>query len=221
MTLVFGRVRTREELSSNEAVLRTAPQPAALPIATVAPKEVVDAAARAQRILADARSQAEETRARAEAELGALRERIREEARAEATAALATQTLALASREQRADEHALDRSIELARLLAERLLGEALVLEPARVVALAETALREARGARQVVLVAHPKDAPALREAVAQGRLSLVTRVVENPERQRGALRLESEIGVLDAALAPQLERLCDRLREGWMDSPK
>jgi flagellar biosynthesis/type III secretory pathway protein FliH len=35
-----------------------------------------------------------------------------------------------------------------------------------------------------------------------------------DPARQRGQLRLETDVGVLDADLAPQLDRLVAKLRE-------
>lgn len=151
---------------------------------------------------------------RARAEARTLAASAAEEARRDAAAKLAAHTLALAAREATLDESALDRTLSLARLLAERLLGEALTLEPSRVAALAQTALAEARGARSVVIVAHPDDALVLERALEQGGLERVTRVVASPTRARGALRLESDIGVLDADLAPQLDRLTARLRE-------
>ena len=39
-------------------------------------------------------------------------------------------------------------------------------------------------------------------------------RVVPDGSRARGSLRIETDIGVLDADLAPQLDRLALRLRE-------
>lgn len=219
MSLHFGTVRPREELSNAEPIgvpmaeRRASPWPEA----KVAPRAVVDAAARAERIVAEAHERAAAILREAEAERAALRERLHAEAREEAAATLASRTLALAAREAAADEQALNRSIELARLLAERLLGEALALDPTRVVALAETALAEARGARRVVLVAHPLDAPLLERAAAEGRLAHVVRVVPEPSRARGSVRLESELGVLDAELAPQLDRLLERLRESLL----
>jgi len=214
VTLGFGRLRTREELAANEAIAVGRPSTPEFPAGFAEPKELVDAVLRAERIVAEAREQAGQIVERARAEVRELEARLTFEARAEANAAVAAQTLALAAREARADELGLERAIGLARILAERLLGEALALDPSRVVALAETALAEARGARRVVLVANPEDVPALERAREHGKLSQVMRIVPSGERARGALRVESEIGVLDAALAPQLDRLTERLRE-------
>src|SRR5262249_19126950 len=127
---------------------------------------------------------------------------------------LSAETLALAAREADADTLALDRLVNLARLLAERLLGETLELDPERVIALARRALAEARGARRVTIVAHPDDTPAPQRALADGGLDHVTRVVASAARTRGSLRFETDIGTLDGDIAPQLDRLARRLRE-------
>jgi flagellar assembly protein FliH len=109
----------------------------------------------------------------------------------------------------------LDRQVDLARLLAERLLGESLRVAPEQVVALARQALGEARGARRITVVAHPDDAQILEHSLpALGLDPSVARVRADASRARGNLRIETEIGVLDAELAPQLERLALKLRE-------
>jgi flagellar biosynthesis/type III secretory pathway protein FliH len=105
--------------------------------------------------------------------------------------------------------------VELARLLAERLLGTALRLDPGLVVSLAERALSEARGARRVRLVAHPDDAARLEaQGESLGATLDALEILADPARAPGDLRLETEIGVLDAQLAPQLDRLAQKLRE-------
>lgn len=216
MNVAFGAVLPAEEVVDCEALTLALPSATLprLPRGEVVRAEVVAAAAAAERIVRDAERRAAELLTQAEAELASLRERVESEARAEAAAAFAEKSLAFAAIETAADERALGRSVELARLLAERLLGEALALEPSRVVALARTAVAEARGARQVTLVAHPDDVALLEPALGDAGLRSVTRLVPNAERPRGSLRLETEIGVLDAAIAPQLDRLAARLRE-------
>jgi len=144
-----------------------------------------------------------------------LRLRAEAEGRADAAAKIAAHAIALRQNEARADERALNRSVELARLLAERLLGESLRVAPEQVVALAKQALSEARGARRIHLVAHPEDAQILEHSLpALGLDPSTAQVRVDPSRARGNLRIETEIGVLDAELAPQLERLSLKLRE-------
>ena len=52
------------------------------------------------------------------------------------------------------------------------------------------------------------------RSLIELGLSAELTRVVADPRRPLHNLRLETEIGTLDAELAPQLERLALKLRE-------
>jgi len=183
--------------------------------ARVAPRALVDASAEAERLLSRARAEANQLLQAAERGAADLKLRAEAEARAEASAKLAAHALALATHEARADERALDRSVALARLLAERLLGASLSVAPEQVVALARQALREARGARRLTIVAHPEDAKLLSDALPSiGVAPELVQVSADPSRKRGSLRVETDIGVLDADLAPQLDRLALKLRE-------
>src|SRR5690606_12844355 len=189
MKLTFATVRHAE--GAERVALPGAPEPMAR--ATVAPELLVEASERASRMLERAKAEAEALIARAQAEVAELRARAEAEGRAEGAARLAAQALALREHEARADERALDRIVDLARLLAERLLGEQLTLDPTRVTALAKSALAEARGARTITLVASPEDVTVLQNALAAGELPRVTRVVAQAGRPRGSIRLETE----------------------------
>jgi flagellar assembly protein FliH/type III secretion protein L len=216
MSLAFGRVVSASEALSAELVtpaLRSRTRPPE-PLARIVPKPVVDAQARAAHIIAEAEALAARLLEQGRADLEILHEQVAAEARAAGSARLAAEFLALRALESSADERALDRITELARLLAERLLGEALALEPARVVALAEQALKEARGARRIRILAHPADVPLLEQALSHGHVGHVAQVVADAARARSSLRFETEIGTLDADVAPQLDRLAERLRE-------
>jgi flagellar biosynthesis/type III secretory pathway protein FliH len=210
-----GRVLLRDDAEAGTALPlpRLAPRP--LPFGRVAPKSLVDASAQAEQLLSKARAQAEQLLASAERQAADLRLRAEAEARAEAAAKLAAHALSLAAYEAKADERALDRNVALARLLAERLLGTSLAAAPEQVVALARQALAEARGARRLGIVAHPEDAKLLNDSIASLGVAIETvRIVPDAARARGSLRIETDIGVLDADLAPQLDRLALRLRE-------
>ena len=123
--------------------------------------------------------------------------------------------MALAAREAKQDALALDRTVELARVLAERLLGEALRLDPGRVAALAKRALADARGARRVVIHACPDDVARLSHQLPSlGVDSAAVELRSDSRRLPGSLRIETEIGMLDAELGPQLDRLAERLRQ-------
>lgn len=179
------------------------------------PRSLVDAEERARAIVSEAEERAKRLLEGAARAAGDARLAAEAEGRADGIAAVAAKAVALAALEARADERALARSVELARLLAERLLGEELRQDPARIAAIARRALGEARGARRVRVVAHPDDAAQL-EAVRKslGAKLEVLEIAVDPGRAPGNLRLETEIGVLDAALAPQLDRLAQKLHE-------
>jgi len=204
-------------------VVRGVPSAGALgPLPAAAPRggarlerEVVSAQERARTILTAA-----ERRARAileHAERGAADARLRAEelGRARGLAEVSAWSLRLKAREDELDRRALDRSVELARLLAERLLGAALELSPELVVSLAREAFAEVRAARRVRLFANPEDVALLERAVAafdpEAQLS---EIAADPELARGDLRLETDVGVLDAKLGAELDRLAARLRE-------
>jgi flagellar biosynthesis/type III secretory pathway protein FliH len=158
----------------------------------------------AEMLLAEARREAAEITLRAEAE-----------GRADGAAALAAHAIALRSRELREAERRLDELVDLARALAERLLGAELALMPERIVQLAKQALAEARGARQITIEAHPNDVEILRTNVELfGVEADAVKLLANPSRAPGNLRMVTEVGVLEASLAPQLEHLALKLRE-------
>ena len=212
---------TREQAQGAQPVRHLALVERGLPFGRVVPKAVVDASAEATRILAKARVEAQALLAAAERSSADLKLRAEAEARAEASAKVAAHALALATHEAKADERSLERTVSLARLLAERLLGASLTVAPEQVVTLAQQALSEARGARRLTIVAHPEDAQLLSQSLPSLGVALETvRVASDSTRTRGSLRIETDIGVLDADLAPQLDRLALRLRETLSHEP-
>lgn len=222
MTLGFGRVVKAAELGAarevpirDDAPLESARLEPALPRGRALSRDLIAAAEEGAAIVARARAEAERILRSAEQGAAEIRLRAEAEARAEAVASLASHSIALKLREAASLEDDLGRTVELAQLLAERLLGESLALDPDRVVALARKAVAEARGARRITIVAHPEDAARLEAAIdSLPSGAEVVRVVAEPARARHSLRLETDIGVLDAELAPQLERLALKLRE-------
>jgi flagellar assembly protein FliH/type III secretion protein L len=208
----LGRVIPAEPDGDDTTVDRPAVQRPAL--GRVAPAELLAAGDRARELVARAEVEAQAILERAESRAVALATELATRAREAAATALAARELAIAARESHALERGLDQSVALARVLAERLLGEALAVEPGRVVSLARQALKEAGGARQVTLGAHPDDVPLLERALGTQDLAVPVLVVVDPGRRRGSLRLETDLGTLDAELAPQLDRLAEKLRE-------
>jgi flagellar biosynthesis/type III secretory pathway protein FliH len=113
------------------------------------------------------------------------------------------------------DERQLEANIALAQILAERLVGRALALEPGLVAEIAQTALKEVRGLRSVRIAAHPTDAHALRKSLDAGALGpQVLEVTENQSLAPGDLIIETESGRLDAELGDRIERLARSIRD-------
>lgn len=221
MSVTRGRVIATGELRDSARPVAERAAPVA-PRARVAPRAIVDASERAARIVDAAEARARELLAAAERDAATVRLRAEEEGRADGAAGLAAKAIALHAREAAADEHALDRAVALARLLAERVLGEELSLAPDKIASLARAALAEAKGARRATIVAHPEDATILERAIAGLGLDAdAIRIQKESGRARGNLRVETDIGVLDAALAPQLERLALKLRETLRGRPE
>jgi flagellar biosynthesis/type III secretory pathway protein FliH len=181
-------------------------------------REAVDAHLLAARVVDAARKEADAILARARESAEQVAVNAAEEARQAEHAKLAAVYLALRVEDERREERDLDRAIGLARVLAERLLGEALEADPTRVVALARQALAEARGATRVVIEASPLDADALRSHLVDllpgGLAASALDVKTDPQLSRGSLRVHTNLGTLDVQLAPQLERLAKALRD-------
>ncbi len=190
------------------------PNPGAAPIAAPVAEaararriagEVIEARAEAARIIASAQKEAEAVVASAAAAAAT-------EAREQEVARLAASFLALRDEEAGQPERDVDRIIELAVLLAERLVGEAIRVEPARIAELAASAIHEARGARRVRIDASPDDVDALAQAL--GAIGQSADIQPDPTLQRGSLVVHTDLGRVDARLQPQLARLAAALRE-------
>jgi flagellar assembly protein FliH/type III secretion protein L len=167
--------------------------------------ELIEARTEAARILAEAKAQA--SAVRAEAASSAARS-----AREQEVAKLAAGFLALRHAEAQRLEADRDRIIELAVVLAERLLGDALRLDPSRIAELAAAALCEARGARRVRIDASPFDVAALTDALAA--IGQDADIRPDDGLGRGSLVVHTDLGRIDGRLEPQLAVLASAVRE-------
>ena len=122
MKLGVGRVIKAEALTGATAVSLEI-EDRTLPRGQIVRREVLDAAERATRLVAAAQERAAQIVADAERAAAELRLLAEAEGRADAAAKIAARALALRHHEARSEERELSRSVDLARLLAERLLG--------------------------------------------------------------------------------------------------
>jgi flagellar biosynthesis/type III secretory pathway protein FliH len=209
-----ARILPRAEVSP--ASVRALPRssPSANPPRSVR-RAVLDAEEQGRAIIAEARRQAELIQIRAQQAADDIRLQAEARARAEALALVVSQAVQFAKRETQRSRSSLDQAIDLATLLAERLLGQQLNLEPACVASLAQQALREAAGARRVTIVANPDDAAQLRATLTPASTELDdVQIKEDPSLPTGHLRVETELGVIEAELKGQLRRLAAQLRK-------
>ena len=169
-------------------------------------------------------------------EARARAEELLVEARAAASRAVATATtaareahdadmaarwVALRAAEQRRFERDTEPVVPIAVALAERLLGAALDLDPARIAPLARVVIAEAQGTRRAVIDAHPADAATLADLLTAEAIDLESLAIHPDEAlARGELRLHTEMGTIDARLHPRFEQLASALRDALRAQP-
>jgi Flagellar assembly protein FliH len=181
----------------------------------ILPKEVADAKTQVKDLIRQAHADARQILAHAQAQADDLILQQQARARADALCLVVGETLELRKRQVELSKSVLDRSVGFATLLAERLLGEELELSPERIRALARQALKEAAGARQAVIVAHPRDAAELKAGLlGLGAMLDSIGIEEDARLSRGQLRVETELGVIEADLKGQLDRLAVQLKK-------
>jgi len=196
----------------------TASQDAAARVRIVR-RERLEARCEAERLLAEAREQAVALRQQVQQEAQQEAERIRviaeQQGFEQGAAKLAAAWLRYEKREAALDHGLMDRSIAMARLLAERLLGQSLQLHPEMVVDLARDAISQLSRSRRIVVHAHPEDVSPLRENVgAFGIPPDRIEILSDSSRSRGCLRFVSDCGDLDGDLVVQLDRLAEAIRQ-------
>lgn len=178
-------------------------------------RPLAEAQAEARALLDKAREEAQQILSRAEAAANDLILQQQARARADALCLVVGEALELRKRQAELSRNVLDRSVDFATILAERVLGEELALSPDRVRALARQVIEEAAGARHAIIVAHPRDASELRAGLGSlGSLLDSIGIEDDASLSRGHIRVETELGVIEADLRGQLERLSTQLRK-------
>jgi flagellar biosynthesis/type III secretory pathway protein FliH len=176
-----------------------------------------DASMRASAIESSAEEKARAILAGAEARARVIGDEAREEGRRAGLAELAAAWVKLRTEQESRDERDLDRTTELARFMAERLIGESLAVAPAQIQSIARQALASARQSRRIAVRAHPDDAAALRRDLASlGLEGAAIEIHADAGRTRGSLLLDTDLGTLDANLPLQLDRLARSLRDSF-----
>ena len=205
--LTRGRV-----ISLSDQDARPAPRehrdPAAM--GRVAHEDLVEVAVRAKRIFANAEADAAVRLAEFEANRARMSGEMREQVRAELALEQTQKLLELATLRARILERAENDIIQIARLLAERIIAKELSLDPCKIVLMAHQALREVGGATQVTMHAAPEAAEVLRHEVSRLESSRAVRIeiLADASLGPGDLRVETDVGSIDARVGTQLTHL-------------
>lgn len=210
MRLERARILKAHDAPSSQAVTREMAHP---DLARTIPGAIVDAHHDGEQIIARAREEAASILANARTNAVELADQTRTDAREREMARLAAKHLTVRAFEAQTEERSIARTTELAVLLAERLLGEALRLDPDVIVKVAAEVLREARGARRIRIDVHPNDMAALSAALSPldgAALDISTSADLGP----GSVLVHTDVGTIDGRLSTQLSRLAEALRE-------
>jgi flagellar biosynthesis/type III secretory pathway protein FliH len=217
MSLPRGRIVRGRALGHARAIEGAAVAPSPSHAGRLLKSALADAVLAAGERLAAAEAKARAIVAQAEEAARSVRERAVEEAQKEALARLSAAWIRLRTEEARRDERSVERLVELARAMAERLLGEALRLAPETVLAIARQVLASASQARRIAFRAHPDDADVIRrEIAALGLEQVAVEIHADAARPRGSLLLDTDLGMLDANLTIALDRLARALRDSF-----
>jgi flagellar biosynthesis/type III secretory pathway protein FliH len=175
----------------------------------------LEALAEAEQIRSRAEQEARRVREQAIQEAAQIRRRALEESHAEAAALL------VRARAQAGDtlEQSGGQLTRLAVAIAEKLLGEALRLEPERVERIVSRCLEHARdqAARHIVLRVNPDDLGAVERALPRlGRRveAELLKVEPDPGVTAGGCLVDTELGQLDGRLETQLRAILDALEQ-------
>jgi flagellar biosynthesis/type III secretory pathway protein FliH len=172
---------------------------------------------RGPRILRAAQLRAEEearqllARAREEAD------RIRRQAREEGQAESARVLLEMRRELVRQLEESRQKLTRLALMIAEKLLGEELRLNPERVTRIVEETLRKTVSAKQVVVRVNSADLAPVEAALPRLRALIdaeALMIQPDPAVERGGCIVESDTGQLDGQIKTQLKAVLAALNE-------
>ena len=183
----------------------------------VVPRECYDAIVEAETIVTTARQRAEGILLDAKQQAEQIRSEAEQRGEERAAEKFRNAWLRLQEQEHALDEAATERTIAIARILAERLIRETITIEPATVVRMAKDAVRTLWRSRRIAIHAHPDDVTSLRKDIASFDIP-VDRIelVADHGLTRGSMRFVSNHGTIDAGVGAQLDRMVEVVREEY-----
>jgi flagellar biosynthesis/type III secretory pathway protein FliH len=207
MTLGRGRVLTLAPGSRGVLVHKPVSNAA---LGYVTSQDCVDAAQSAKQILAATEAAAATRLEEADRQLDQIRNEIREQVEAELAFEHTKKLLELGALRRSVLERAENEIAQLAGVLAQRIIGEELSLDPEKQVTLACQVLRDVGGAERVTIYAAPDSVAVLQQGLCRLEATISARIEVVPDSNltRGDLRIDTDIGSIDARLGTQLSYL-------------
>ena len=137
---------------------------------------------------------------------------------AEAKARIAQERLDFESDIESIRKDLMNCAQELGREPTPEEIGEELELRPERILLLAKQCIREGRGSSRLSLYAHPDDAAYLRQQIDQLNPdeAVELQIQSDPDLMQGDLRVETDVGTIDARIGTQLANLAAKIRESF-----
>jgi type III secretion system HrpE/YscL family protein len=179
--------------------------------------DVFDAKLEGDRLLGEARAQAERELAAAHEEAERIRRKAEAEGRERGLAAVTELLVGARAAAARARAGAEAELRTLAVRIAEKILGRELKSDPAAVIDVAAAALRHAGEPRELVVRCAPDDLAALERGkprlLERSRAAQAVRFVADERVARGGCIIETELGIVDARLSTQLDAIEKALR--------
>jgi type III secretion protein L len=179
------------------------------------------------KIIEEAKRQADEIRAQAERDKQAVFDKAVEDARAQV--AVEQGELILRTKMQIGEMmQAMERDVlDLALKISAKIIGRDLERDPMVVAEIAATAIEVARAAKAMILRVNPKDAQTLRNAKPK-LMELIGRTLElsirdDADVEPGGCIIQTEFGTIDAQIKTQYQMLENVLRppDGKKEGPK
>jgi len=182
-------------------------------------REVFEAAQEARDVVSVAQDRARQIIAQAERESEEIREKAREEGKAQG---LAEWNRILAQTSKRAEELTNSWEETMLRLsvrVAEKIVGEQLRLHPDTIVEIVREVLKNVRPGKRLAIQVHPSEAQRVRARIDRLRESLGAsseiEIVAAASVPAGGCVIDSELGIIDARLETQLKCLEEVLVRG------
>lgn len=168
-----------------------------------------DATADARQMLDEARERANRLFEQAERDIQKLKEHALEQGREQGKAEVAELLVQAYKERERSLVEAEKQIVELALLVARRIIQKELCTAPETIAAVALPLLKRAQRAQSIIIRVNPQDLPALQNAIpdlsAEAELACSVRVEPDESIERGGCLVATDIGTFDARLEVQM----------------